>query len=280
MLPGGGMRFLRFLKRRRPLVFHVVPCNPGNQIFRYMFASYLREHRPQSRICGFRMPDFGLVSDRQTLAERLPRTGHLHKLDVAKLLADAERHDGLIIDCYAQRLEYIEHQRHKMSALLRPRITGHKTSKDELVINVRAGEILQGIHPDYMPLPIAYYRDLARATGLRPVFVGQVHDDPYGKAIRAAFPEARFLRSSHWIEDFQTVRHATNVVVAVSSFSWLAAWLSETAKTIHLPLAGFLNPEQRPDVDLLPSRDSRYVIHPFAVEKFAATPEQMSRILG
>lgn len=271
----------RTLRRRRPLVLHVEPCNPGNQLFRYMFAEHVRARRPGSGITGYQLPDFGLESDGAAPSGRLLRTRRKHQLDVSALLRDADEggYDGLLIDCYAQRLEYFEDRRDQFAQLFNPSTQGHRTTADELVINVRAGEILTGLHPDYMPLPVSFYRRLVRETGLAPAFVGQVDDDAYGAAIRAAFPDARYIASKHWIEDFQTVRNATNIVIGVSSFSWLAAWLSTTARTIHLPVAGFLNPNQRPDIDLLPKDDDRYVFHPFDPEKFAATPEQMARIL-
>ena len=44
---------------------------------------------------------------------------------------------------------------------------------------------------------------------------------------------------------------------SVSTFSWLAAWLSE-ARRIVLPVSGLFHPVQSPDIDLLPLADPRY----------------------
>src|SRR5690606_22869043 len=144
------------------------------------------------------------------------------------------------------------------------------TSRSEFVINVRAAETLRGKHPDIMPLPVSYYQRLEMNTVLSPLFFGQVDNDVYAAAIRAVIPDARVVKSSHWIEDFQTVRNATNIAVAVSTFSWLAAWLSTSATTIHLPVAGIFNPQQRGDIDLLPKNDDRYIFHNFPVERYKA----------
>ena len=46
-------------------------------------------------------------------------------------------------------------------------------------------------------------------------------------------------------------------MVAVSTFSWLAAWLSDAA-TIIVPLSGFYNPAHHREIDLLPVDDIRY----------------------
>jgi hypothetical protein len=122
-------------------------------------------------------------------------------------------------------------------------------------------------------LPLAFYHRLVRETGLRPVFVGQVQDNWYTRALREQFPGARYL-SGGVVEDFQTMRGARNVVVAVSSFSWLAAWLSDRAQAIHLPAAGLFNPAQRDDIDLLRPGDPRWQVHRFAPGHFTASEEQ------
>jgi hypothetical protein len=157
---------------------------------------------------------------------------------------------------------------------------GQWTAPDELVIHIRAGDLLGAPHPDYNLVPISYYRGLIERTGLRPVFVGQTRSSFYADALRASFPEARYLSGNHWIDDFQTTRNAHNIAIAVSSFGWLAAWLSTTAKKIYVPQLGLFNPEQRPDVDLVSKTDQRYVYHRFPVEKFKGTIEQMQRVLA
>ena len=54
-----------------------------------------------------------------------------------------------------------------------------------------------------------------------------------------------------------TLRNAAHVVLSVSSYAWLATWLSEKAKTIHLPVAGLFSPLNR-ETFLLPIGDPRY----------------------
>jgi len=76
------------------------------------------------------------------------------------------------------------------------------------------------------------------------------------------------------IEDFQTMRGAKHVALAVSSFSWLAAWLSGRVQVIHMPLAGLFNPVQRSDIDLVPRGDSRWRCHRFTAGHFLASDEQ------
>ncbi|WP_415469032.1 discoidin domain-containing protein [Acetobacter persici] len=114
-------------------------------------------------------------------------------------------------------------------------------SDDELVINIRCGELVSGHVSWYPILPVAFYEHIVEISGLRPVFVGQLDNVLYIEELKKAFPNARYIASKGALYDFQLVRSAKNIAISVSTFSWLAAWLSE-AKNIFYPLAGFLNP--------------------------------------
>lgn len=257
----------------------VEPCGIGNQVLRYMFAMHLSERMPGSTITGYRMAPFNLESPDDD-REGLLRIGRVHRVNVKKVIASARGRKGILVDCYAARLEYFGTLRREIGRRLVSNVAGLETASDEIVINVRSGEILRGIHRDYTPLPINFYSYIVKQTGLRPVFVGQIGPDFYGNALHDRFPDARFFRGEHWIEDFQTVRNAHNIVVAVSTFSWLAAWMSTTARRIHLPVCGLLNPQQRPDIDLVPKEDDRYILHEFPVARYAASDEQIAALVS
>ncbi|MCC6736670.1 MAG: hypothetical protein IT534_11175 [Bauldia sp.] len=69
------------------------------------------------------------------------------------------------------------------------------------------------------------------------------------------------------------------MAVAVSTFSWLATWLSPRAETIALPVAGLFHPAARPDIDLLPIDDQRYRLYWSEVRTWGATPEELRRLI-
>jgi hypothetical protein len=138
------------------------------------------------------------------------------------------------------------------------------TGPDELLCNIRQGDILDGHHPDYVLIPIGFYADLIEETGLAPVFMGQLEDTPYMRLLRARFPHARFLPSRGATVDFERIRRARNIVPSISTFAWLAAWLSE-ANRIFLPVLGLLHPAQNRGVDLLPLGDKRYRFYVFPI---------------
>jgi hypothetical protein len=141
---------------------------------------------------------------------------------------------------------------------------------DHIVVNVRGGEILGNVHPDYGPVPLSLVRQAIEASGARPVFLGQLSDDLYSEAIRDRYPDAIYRPSRGVLRDFETLRRAEQLVVAVSTFSWLAAWLSQ-ADVVHLPVCGFFHPLQCPNYDLLPSDDARYVFYECEPRKWSAT---------
>jgi hypothetical protein len=105
--------------------------------------------------------------------------------------------------------------------------------------------------------------------------MGQLENSPYMAALRKRFPAARFVASAGPAADFETIRRAHHIVPSISTFAWVAAWLSE-AEQIYLPVLGLFNPVQNRCVDLLPMWDPRFRFFQFPlhyaspVAKFAA----------
>ena len=102
---------------------------------------------------------------------------------------------------------------------------------DELVSNIRAGDLLEG-HCSWYPLvPPLFFYHLLQRTGLRPVMLGQLEDSPYMRDILHMCPGARLLPSAGPEVDFNRLRHAKHLSIPPSTFSWLAAWFSQAAIT-------------------------------------------------
>ncbi len=251
--------------------------NLANQMIQYMVALSLASRVGRCVISNVGLNDWKIVHppvedesgrtevvtdpapDLDLLAEKL-RDGSLQRVDLRTygqrmenfLAADAYRnvfvHDG-------------------------PEVAG--AGADELLCNIRQGDILDGHHPDYVLIPADFYEELAQTTGLRLVFCGQLEDTPYTAELQRRFPDARFLPSRGAMADFERIRRSVNVVPSVSTFAWLAAWLSD-AKHIFLPVLGLLHPLQSQSTNLLPLGDSRYRFFLFPyhyavpVQQFAA----------
>jgi hypothetical protein len=132
---------------------------------------------------------------------------------------------------------------------------------DTLLVHIRAGDVATLTHDRYGPLPVSYYQYLAKFTGMKLAFIGELEETDYIRALKKAFPASDYFEGQSPLEDFQTLRNAANVAIAVSSFSWMATFLSRRAKTIHLPLAGHFDPLAAPESDLLPRADRRVIVH-------------------
>ena len=96
-----------------------------------------------------------------------------------------------------------------------------------------------------------FYQEVVEETGLHPVFMGQIAENDFTRKLRSRFPKAGYLHHNSAIEDFQTIRKAQHIVLPVSTFAWLAAWLSNAA-TIFFDFFGIFNPRLFSLHDLLP----------------------------
>lgn len=250
--------------------------NLGNQMLQLVLATAIADQAPGLEIKGHDMPLWGLTGapGRQGWLPSL-KGHHIDAAFAARLyrmgLLKEARLTGLGFRCEA----YGSPSRYR--SLFTSAVRGRVFGPDVLLINVRAGEVLGDVHPDYGPLPHAYYERLIAETGLNPVFLGQLDDGPYSQALKARFPHAEFVPHQGVLEDFEALRGAANVVCSISTFSWIAAWLSD-ARRVFLPVAGLFNPGQRPEVNLLPVDHERYVFHAFPVRRWRGSPEDFAAL--
>jgi hypothetical protein len=233
-----------------------------------MVASELKAAIPQIVLSNFEMPYWGISHP------SLSDEGSTRRLDLkAEQYVDFRRISrtvgcGMVdwIDWYGygQRIEYFPPREdcQKVFSYGDSDHQGLRFGSGDLVCPIRGAEILDARHPGYVQIPARFYREMADRMQLRPVFIGQIEDNAYLETIQSLLPDAVYIRSQGPIWDFQTARKAKNIVVPVSTFGWLAAWLSNASKII-LPVFGLFNPRQFPSIDLLPLSDERYEFYDF-----------------
>ena len=255
-------------------------ANFANKMFQYVFCKRLQSLVPGTLLDGYDIPQFNLKLDSGPISGRILHIngGHQHSLSLLSSKLREGIYDGILFEAYVQRLEYYP-DRALFNSYFPAPAPPEKFGSDVLLINVRGKEIFGNLHADYGPVPVSYFLQLADEFKLTPVIMGQIGDDPYSDALRQAFKGCRFLGHVSPLQDFQTVRHAKNIVIGVSTFGWLSAWLSDTAENIYVPVKGLFNPVQRPDVNLLPTQDSRYHFYEFPTDRWHATTEQMDQLL-
>jgi hypothetical protein len=233
----------------------------ANRMFQLMLATELRR-RLSTRvpIIGYDMPEWNLRSpphDGKVSSRFLLLKGHVFSLRRIAFAMEADLVDAVLIRGWGMRLEHYREPQIYAPLFKGQGVDFYVPDEDEVILHVRAEDILAGHHAEYFPMPMAYYEKIVETTSLRPVFMGQMRDSAYIELIRRRFPKAKFLPEASPVSDFQTIRHARHVALSISSFCWLAAWLSETAVTVHMPVCGMFNPLSSAAL-LTPVNDPRY----------------------
>ena len=239
--------------------------NVGNRMLQYMAAlelvGRLRRRVGHATLANVELPEWGIrwpdagrdVPPEQTLS---PHDHEMISFDGLVDVVAQGRASKIDFPGYLQRMEFYRKVAFYRALFASREIVDAPLRDDDLVISVRSGELLRGLH-QYPLVPIEFYEDLVSRTGLTPVLAGQIGDNSYCDLLRRAFPKAPVYRQLTPMGDFELLRRAKNVVVSTSTFSFLGAWLSE-ARQIFLPLHGFFNPARYRETDLVPSDDPRF----------------------
>jgi hypothetical protein len=248
--------------------------NMGNQMLQYMFALSVRDRVGDLDIFGHDIPFWNITAPVPANFSKNPLILRGQQLIDADQVASLIR-KGKIRDCEMHALgfqmsNYGSPQRYE-SVFNAETIDVTSYGSDHVVFNVRGAEILKRKHGDYGPVPLSFIDRVIEESGAKPVFMGQLGDDFYSQRLRERYADAIFQPSRGALIDFEVMRRSHQIAVAVSTFSWVAAWLSK-AQIIHLPLSGILNPRQRPDIDLLPENDERYRFYDFQPRRWTASP--------
>ncbi len=242
---------------RQPII-QVSPMGAvGNRMIQYLAALALAARVPGVRLEKIHLAEWGIqippteTDPARTAVVTSPRIDH----DRVAAALNHGHADCIDIRTYAQHIDNFLPPRAYRDLFGGPSTTG--AAPDELLCNIRQGDILDARHPDYVLIPVGFYAELVERTGLRPVFMGQLEQTPYLDALRARFPHARYQPSEGAVADFATIRGSRHIVPAVSTFSWLAAWLSD-AERVFMPVLGLFHPLQSTTTNLLPLDDPRF----------------------
>jgi hypothetical protein len=248
--------------------------NPGNLMMMYLTMHRLQKLLGFGELANVHIPIFGIDIPDRNLAGTIGlhdrestngRTLGAFPFNGYKTAIENSNAAFLMFEAYYQHVGNFYDRRNFSYDQMFPRMENQNEHghEDQLVISIRGGEILGAIHPNYTLLPISFYQRIIWQTSLEPVFFGQLTESPYMADLRKAFPTAQFIPGKNPQFDFDFLRKSKNIVVSVSTFSWMAAWLSDAEK-IFLPITGMLNPRQQPSM-LIPSNDPRYRFFQFPV---------------
>ena len=249
-------------------VIHLEP-NGGrlaNQMIQYMVAMKLASLVPNSRISNVHLPDWDIElptieTGGEALSINIPQRLDIDGLSGRMSAGGLQR---LNYKGFGQRMENFLDREHYRGTFQSPQHRGVGYKAGHLVCHIRGDDVLRAPHPGYVIAPVEFYQEIVVQTGLHPVFVGETGPSLYMNRLLAALPSATVIPTGNIIRDFEVIRQSENIVVSCSTFSWLAAWLSD-ARQIILPVNGMMNPRQDSEVDLLPLDDPRYRFYLFPI---------------
>lgn len=258
-------------------VFHLNPMGRlANLMIQYMVALKFRHFVPECRIAGIRIPEWGIHHPSIDPPGPVAMETREQRIDLPAL-ADRMKSgaiSGVQWSGFGQRMENFLPREVYAGIFRSPFGRAMGFGAEYLVCPIRAEDILDGHNRNYTLTPVEFYRDIVEMTGLRPVFIGQTAPNLYTNRIRAAFPNAIYREpQSDPLVDFETIRQSHNVVVPVSTYAWLATWLSSEVRNAYMAVNGLLSPMQYPEVDLIPFGDERFRLFLFPIN-YAVELEQ------
>lgn len=248
-----------------PIRVHINPMgNTANRALQYLVARNIKDSVPDVEIENVYLPEWGIDTrcERKFISRSCSLGWNRYWIDVNGFADCLKRRviSTLFLDAFCFNIDHFP-KREMSREILRNLTVGNDLIKgfgiDEIVFNIRGGEVLEKVQKDYVVLPKEYYQLIINKSGLKPVFFGQIGDNLYSKYLKDAFPNARFVEGQGAVHDFEVIRKSVNIGVAVSTFSWLAAWISH-AQCVYLPIAGMYNPNQMQLQNFLPIGDSCY----------------------
>jgi len=249
-------------------IFHIEPKGRlGNQMMQYMVALKFRSLVPDTRLSNVNFPGWGIHHPNLPLLGRLERAEQQQHFEMDGLAARARagKTEVIIYNGFGQRMEnFLDSDFYRETFCCRV-VSPYWFNEQYAICPVRAEDVLDERAGHQYPLtPVEFYADIVAETGLKPVFVGQTTPNPYTNRLRDRFRDALFLQTGDPMLDFEIIRQAKNIVLGVTTFGWLAAWLSH-AERIFMAVSGLFNPMQYPPVDLLPFGDRRYRFYLFPI---------------
>lgn len=244
--------------------------NFANYMIKYLAAVKVADEVPGAIFSGYQFPAYGIdfpnIDGDLDTSAAFHDDMHIDLMRLKYLLRNGIK--KVDIGGHYQRIEYMPDLDKARSIFPLQQEHGVKFDESHIVCPIRGGEILDAHHSGYTVLPVNYYKDVLRKEEGIPVFMGQIEPNIYTDALRQAFPDAVFLPSQGAVSDFNTIYKANRVILPVSTFAWLAAWLSN-AQRIILPVFGLFHFQDFPENDLLPVFDPRYIFYRFPRHKAA-----------
>ncbi len=258
----------------------------GNHLFQLSFAFYLSELLPNSTIYHFGIPELGIPQhpDYPEVSLREVDFSISGQDDgMLALLNSSINATGGVVSTtgLGMSTKYFQGSKDYLKSLISSKPLESESEcnidyKRNFLCHIRGSDIWERypmstpekrvskhlnfrkhpVHPNYSALPLSLYENIANSNGKSPIFlVERANPTWYLKLISKRFGKKSILFSGTVERDFSLLRTSSEVVLGISTFSWMAAFLGG-AEIIHMPIRGLFDPNERTDLDLaIPERD-------------------------
>lgn len=236
--------------------------NVANRILQFLVAKKIQQNTKNSTIKNITIPEFGLDQrDSSYVHNQACAVGMediFYNLDVNGISKNIDNGniDTFILGSFSFHIDSFP-SRKFCKNLIKCDESIQGFGDDVILINMRGGEVFHNVHGGYIVLPPEYYKHVIENSGLKPVFYGQIEENSYIKNLKEIFPDALFISGKDPVYDFNVIRNSKNIAMCVSTFSWLACYLSN-AKKIYMPLGGIFSICQNYNQNLVPLDEKEY----------------------
>lgn len=240
----------------------------GNNLFQLAEAFHLTKLHSSIKLDAFsldeiRLPRIGDEKHINQAQHHETAFSHSHALELIKTYA------GRAEDCVI-RLDYLfisPELAVKEKLFLRSLVSDQinlNSKCAKTVIHVRAGDIWKSyrnirrpIHPDYSPLPFGYYKIVKEACeGSVDLIMEKGGPNWYRDSIQKIIAPADTFVERSLEEDFSSFLSCANLVLSVSTLSWLAS-LVGASQLIHYPKIGLFDSQRRSDLNFSPPKPAK-----------------------
>lgn len=237
----------------------------GNNLFQLAEAFHLSKLHPSIKLEPFSLDEIMLArvgDDSQTKKNQHYETAYSHSqaLELIKTYADSIEDHVIRLDYLFISPDLAVKEKLFLRTLVSNQILQNPDCADT-VIHVRAGDIWKShrylrrpTHPDYSPLPLDYYKLVKEACeGSVDLITETGGPSWYRKSIQKITKPTNNFVGRSLAADFNSFLTCSNLVLSISTLSWLASLVGES-NLIHYPKLGLFDSRRRRDLNFTPAK--------------------------
>lgn len=235
----------------------------GNNLFQLSLMNALSIRCPKLMILLPSFPEIG-IEESEGYVEALNSEPNLtlidHQIDLDAIVNFIKVNPSALIHCSAWGMKpafYAQSRSYLKNIFDMTENLSFENKSEMLRFHIRGGDLWQTpsykrsryIHPDYMGIPVSFYKSVLERTNIPAEFVIEKSVPTWYLRVLQSAVGIKLNRSkSTPVHDLLKLASSTQVGLGISTFSWMSAFIGEPHK-VHLPVLGIFDIDRRPDLD-------------------------------